>query len=351
MILTVTGCYGTGSSAVTDLIRECKDVHCKDDYEVRFIHDPDGISDLEYHLIENPNRHNTSHAIKRFIRMMDMLDHVYFIKRYRKHLGDDFLQLAEEYVNDITEYQYHAIWHNDVYEKGKVFYVLDSIYRKMRSMLHKRLKFPLGRTTLLSQNELAYLGITDEEQFLYATKKFIRGVVNSVNRDGKRDVFLDQLVPPSNIERYERYFDGIKIIIVERDPRDLFILGRECWGGRVMPENVDDFCLWYLWTRSIYEREHYPESTLWIMFEDMIYHYEETVDKILEHYGISKGRHINRKKYFKPEISIGNTKLWEKFDGYSKELKVIEKKLSRCCYCFPKDFDMNKSDREKHRIF
>ena len=65
MILTVTGCYSTGSSAVTDLVKECRDVYCKDDYEVRFAYDPDGIADLEYHLVENPNRHNTSHAIKK----------------------------------------------------------------------------------------------------------------------------------------------------------------------------------------------------------------------------------------------------------------------------------------------
>lgn len=53
-VLTVTGFYSTGSSAVTDLIKECEGVFCKSDYEVRFLHDPDGVSDLEYHLIENP---------------------------------------------------------------------------------------------------------------------------------------------------------------------------------------------------------------------------------------------------------------------------------------------------------
>ena len=50
IILTTTGCYGTGSSAVTDLIREFNCVDCKGEYEVRFIHDPDGISDLEYNI-------------------------------------------------------------------------------------------------------------------------------------------------------------------------------------------------------------------------------------------------------------------------------------------------------------
>ena len=47
MVYSTTGCYGTGSSAVTDFIKEFEDIDCKSDYEIRFIHDPDGISDFE----------------------------------------------------------------------------------------------------------------------------------------------------------------------------------------------------------------------------------------------------------------------------------------------------------------
>lgn len=108
MIYTVTGFYGTGSSAVTDVIKECKNVTCYEDYEIRFLHDPDGISDLEYNLVENPNRHNSSHAIKRFINAMDMLDHVYFIKRYSKHVGNDFKKYTDEFVKDITIMKYRS---------------------------------------------------------------------------------------------------------------------------------------------------------------------------------------------------------------------------------------------------
>ena len=352
MILTVTGCYSTGSSAVTDLVKECRDVYCKDDYEVRFAYDPDGIADLEYHLVENPNRHNTSHAIKKFMKMMNMLDHVYFIRRYRKHLGCEILPFVNEYVNAITKLRYRGIWHYDVYERGKLFYVMDSTYRNIRKILCRRLNFPLGRATLLPINETAYLGTTDEEEFLSATRIFTGRVVKSINKEGKRDIFLDQLVPPSNIERYERYFDDIRVIIVESDPRDLFILGRERLGARIMPvKDVNEFCSWYLWTRSIYERENYQESTLFIQFEDMIYDYEETKRKIFIHYGIDEERHVNKKKYFKPQISAGNTMLWKKFDGYSKEMEVIKRRLSKYCYSFPEKVVWKEIDRKGNRIF
>ena len=50
-LLTCASYHGTGSSAVTNLIDECDNVHDMGDYEFRFVHDPDGICDLEYNLV------------------------------------------------------------------------------------------------------------------------------------------------------------------------------------------------------------------------------------------------------------------------------------------------------------
>ena len=96
MILTVTGCYGTGSSAVTDLIREFEGISCVSDSEIRILHDPDGVSDLEYSLIENPNRHNSSQSIKRFKKRMYELDHIWFVRRFSRYFGKGFLKAADQ---------------------------------------------------------------------------------------------------------------------------------------------------------------------------------------------------------------------------------------------------------------
>ena len=64
--ITCASYYGTGSSAITDLVNECDNVHDMGDYEFRFIQDPDGIADLEYNLVENNHRHNSGYALKRY---------------------------------------------------------------------------------------------------------------------------------------------------------------------------------------------------------------------------------------------------------------------------------------------
>ena len=50
--------------------------------EFRFIQDPDGISDLEYNLVENFNRHNSGHALKRYKRLVDFYSGNMFGSKY-----------------------------------------------------------------------------------------------------------------------------------------------------------------------------------------------------------------------------------------------------------------------------
>ena len=68
-IITCASYYGSGSSALTDLVTEYARVKNLSEYEFRFIHDIDGIADLEYHLVNCHNRHNSGHALKRFRKL------------------------------------------------------------------------------------------------------------------------------------------------------------------------------------------------------------------------------------------------------------------------------------------
>ena len=63
--ITCASYYGSGSSAITDFVSEFRTVYSFTNEEFRFVQDPDGVADLEYHLVENFNRHNSGHAIKR----------------------------------------------------------------------------------------------------------------------------------------------------------------------------------------------------------------------------------------------------------------------------------------------
>lgn len=332
-IVTTTGFYGTGSSAITDLLSEYENVMCKGDLEIRLAHDPYGISDLEYNLIENPNRHNSSHALKKFMKVVKRLHGYAFSHVYESYFNGKFNIYSQEYIKKLVQFEYFGKWHYDLIERGDTIYFISRSYNKVISILKKICRIRNDVThSLVPENEKAYATISDEQEFLNVTREYFDKLFLEINPENREFIMLDQLVPPSNIERYERYFSNLSAIIVDRDPRDLFLLEKCCWKGHTVPHyNVDKFCQWYVWTREQYERMPKGNSCK-IQFEDLIYRYEKTVKVIEEFLGLDAGAHTMKRKKLIPEVSRKNTRLWEQYRGYEKEIQIIEERLAKYCY-------------------
>ena len=91
--------YGSGSSAITDFVSEFDTVYSFTDEEFRFVQDPDGVSDLEYNLVENFNRHNSGHAIKRYKKLVDFYCGNMFGKKYEKFFHGNWKKYSEISLN------------------------------------------------------------------------------------------------------------------------------------------------------------------------------------------------------------------------------------------------------------
>ena len=64
-IITCISFHGTGSGAVDDFLKEFDNCpSAPTNIECRFLQDPDGVSDLEYNLVENPHRLNSRNGIR-----------------------------------------------------------------------------------------------------------------------------------------------------------------------------------------------------------------------------------------------------------------------------------------------
>lgn len=324
--ITCASYYGTGSSAITDLIGECDNVLNMTDYEFRFIQDPDGIRDLEYNLVENNNRHNSGYAIKRYERNVKFLAGNKLIKKYNLYFGDNWVKLSREYVKALIDVEYKGSWVQDLRDKGKIAYFLNRCVNKVVSKFNKEKSVALFLKN--NTNYASYPG----EKFYELTKKYIYDLFNSVNKDNKEIIMADQLVPPTNVDSYLRYFDDIKVVCVDRDPRDVFVL-EKIWNGAIVPRKVDEFCKWYKATRAHRKTEKNDETkVLRIRFEDLIYHYDEWSSKILDFCEISKDHHTAPKTLLDPAKSIKNTRVWKRFPEYENDIKIIEQELSEYLY-------------------
>ncbi len=332
-IITCASYIATGSSAVTDFFSEFDNCYCADDYEFRFIFDPNGIRDLEYKLIEMNDRHNSGYAIKKYFEYAKYLNGDLFIKGYKYYMGDAFMKYTKEYVNNITELKTDCWWLYDTIDKGKLFHYLNGAVHKLTSCFTKA----YGTNLLKLFHTQSYYSAIDKETFYKYTKEYIGKILNCLNKNNSEYLMVDQLLPASNISSYMNYFDDIKVIVSERDPRDVYLFEKvELRSGIIPAKNVHDFCEWYRIIREHRKREVYDvEKVFLVHFEDWIYNYEETGKKIMEFVGIDPKRHTAPKTHLNPEISIKNTNLKVKYPQYKDDIKYIEEHLTEYLYDFP----------------
>lgn len=322
-VITCASYFGTGSSAICDLFSEYDNVYSLTDIEFRFLQDPDGISDLEFNLVENHNRHNSGHALKRYKRLVDFYSGNILTKRYEKYING-WRNISYKYIEELTDFKYKGWWQYDLYDKGEFYY-----YRKL--IINKLLRMTVWRNTSrrmnVLPNEITYCSRPTPTQFIKITKNYISELLNSANKNQKEFIMVDQIVAPSNVNRYTKYFDDIKVIIVERDPRDIYLLAKYVWKTCVIPtESAQLFCEWFLYTRFNRESELKNEKTVkLVQFEDLVYQYDKKVDELENWVGISPSNHQKPFTYLNPDISKNNTQLWKKISHNSDDIKYIEK--------------------------
>lgn len=173
------------------------------------------------------------------------------------------------------------------------------------------------------------------DNFFKATQSMFDDLTNElVKGEDDRYLVMDQLVPPYSTQRYINYFSNIKIIVIDRDPRDLYLLNKLFWNEGWIPSNdIDAFIKWFGLIREHrkFEKDN-EEKVLRIQFEDLVLDYENAIDRIEKFIGIDSADHVRPRTFFNPDFSIRNMRLWEKYAVNQEDIKKIEENLSEYCY-------------------
>lgn len=327
-IITCASYYGTGSSAITDFLSEFNNVYSCTDYEFRFAHDPDGLRELEFNLVENFNRHNSGHALKRYKKFVDYYSSHFLAKRYERFFHGEWKNLSYQYIDSLIDFSFEGSWQFDYYDNGLLYDFLAKLPNRIyHAFFHNESEIFLPKMITLASHP-------NENDFLSKTRDYTNSLMNVLNTAKKPFLMVDQLLPSSNISSHIRYFDNIKVIVVDRDPRDIFLLSKYSWKSRVVPtSDIYKFCKWFDYARSSRKYERWnPQQILFIRFEDMVYKYEETIKTIMSWIGLDEKNHINRRKIFNPDVSIKNTNKFVSNSKEAKNIRIIEKELSEYLY-------------------
>lgn len=333
-IIVPTGYMGSGSSAVTDLVSEFKNCENKfGAYEYIFLHCPNGVFDLEDKLLIGNNVVRSDEAIRSFQKQMEKLysKKFWWVGNYKNIIGCSFKELTDKYISDIIEFNHDGYYymHEDVDLKMFIKLVLLKPFK----LIFKKTKFP----KILKYKDGMKISFIEDKKFYKISKNYIYSLIDNIS-SGKDNIILDQLLLPHNLFRIPNYFDKrLKVIVVERDPRDVYILNKYIWPKKNLrlpfPLDIDDFCDFYDKMRKT-EKKTKSDSVLRLKFEDLIYNYETTLAKIKTFLEFKNDEHIYKLKKFDPQKSIINTQLFRNKE-YEKEIKIIEEKLEKYLYKFP----------------
>ncbi|MGI5110418.1 sulfotransferase family protein [Treponema putidum] len=351
-IITCTGYGFTGSSAATNIIEEFENVKSLDaGFECTFLHEPDGIRDLETALKEG-HRLKVDMAVKRFLRLVNILNSQV---EFQKYFNGNFERHSIDYINSICTAQWQGNWHrgSDTIKFSKqdlLYYNLaKQIFLNEYSYKNYSLYEPdTWHPTYQMKNNSFYAFFDDS--FYAKTQDYIKKLFLEVgiHTDAKR-VLIDQFFPAYNISAYLKYAPQTKIVIVDRDPRDLYVLNKSSWGEPYIPtDDVNTFISWYKGIRFSQKTEAENKNVLLLHFEEFISDYENSLLKLKTFLELRDEEHIKKGLYFNPEKSAKNTYKFKNYPQWEDDIFKIEKELAEYCYDFPDGLDNGiKVDKSK----
>ncbi len=322
--IAIAGYHFSGCGVIDDLFREFDNVaQAKSECESRFLQETDGVSDLEYHLVENPHRKKIDLAISRFLRYCKQSE-----KSYARVYGPNWYSMCEDYVDSLLKFKFTGYILSHLGERSSFYPNYVRIMSHLRRFLPKKMR-PSSRRNYFPK-ETIYHAMPTEEEFLEKTRAFTEKLAQSMITNKKADyVMIDQMFAGNNPDRYLRYVDDVKAFVVDRDPRDLYINQRNMQ-DHMLPVDPHQFCVHFRDIRKKIGKEN--PNVMYLKIEEMIYHYDEMVPKVLDFVGIDKSHHITPKKFFDPSISIKGTRTWERYPQYADAVKIIEQELPDFLY-------------------
>lgn len=333
-LITSTGFGDSGSSAITDILREYDCIDTKrSEWECTFLHEADGLADLEDSIREG-HRLKVDLAATRFLELAKNLSKQI---DYKALFNGKFFEISKEFIDSLFSMKWNGGWHRRDNEKQSYSFAerrriacAEGFYNAKSS------KFCLYENygwhpTYRYYNEMRYE--TDIEHFYKCAKTYTSRLLEVMNCQ-KNLLCIDQLLPPTNIEKYLRYFEvEPKIFVVDKDPRDLYITNQIFNASRYIPSaDIDVFIKWYRATRSKSRENWNLQNVCSLKLDELCNDYDNQIAKIEVFLGLSHVSHSKAFTYFEPEKSQTNTQLYRRYTNYSAEVAKIEKELEEFLY-------------------
>lgn len=182
-----------------------------------------------------------------------------------------------------------------------------------------------------------YLAAPGRDRFMAATRDWLNDVLCGVAGPDDDVVVLHNAFEPFDPTRSMRFFDDVRVIIVDRDPRDVYVAAqgyvgkynRRGW-STATTESAESFIDLYRTYRGMVRKERDDSRVLRITFEKLVVDYETIVPEILRFVGKRPEDHVAPRRWFDPVRSAAGVGAWRTFPDQNA-MRAIEKALPEFC--------------------
>lgn len=333
----------TGKTVVTDILKEFDDFNVPaHTAEFNLLRIQGGLLDLYNALEEDWSPIRSDAAIRKFKQVVLKLGSKADLRKpaslfiangmnYNNFFNNKFFDISDRYIDSLIDHTYNIEWPYLSIDKGPANQFLERIYRG----LYKKKIFH-SEVYGSSQNN-----------FIENTRSYIDELFNSISFDGPKNFVLHNAVEPFNPTRGLNLFNDAKIIIVHRDPRDVyasnfvrneafspsFEVARH-WDLKMGLTSADNIKTFIKRQKAQYDRvKSYNDDCriLRLSFEQIVMNYERTIKSIYSFLNINEKQHIRKGVFFKPELSKKNIGLWKLMKDQTN-ISLIKNELNKYCY-------------------
>ena len=330
MIIGACGFGSTGSSAVSDYLKEYSSFAVLDNLEFAWVSSVDGLIDLERAVMHPHLRTMDSiTAISRYIKRMKRKAGAYAARGAMS--AEDFERSTMAFIDAITQLSWD--WYDPTDDWTSWF----ARHFKSAVMVRKvipKLEITLGRNVSLYPLKKVRLSVRPDN-FYEAAKKHVNELLIAMGADLSKTIVLDQPFSGNDPQSCFPFFDDPYAVVVDRDPRDNYIFAKTKLVGRnhfMAVDTVEDFVKYY---RAMRDGQPYQEENprvFSIQFEDLVYNYDDATKRLRDFLHLPENP--NPKSIFDPALSISNTQTFRRFPQFADDIKVIERELSDYLFDF-----------------
>jgi hypothetical protein len=331
-VLDLSGFMFSGKAAVSDLISEFEGVNSPN-YREEFdlIRMPFGLGDV-MRAFESGSLISIDHAVRAYKRLADGI--AVPAKGWRKLISyggsyekryPGFGSLTREFIDSLTDANWDIRWPYDMQSIPP----LDVFKLKLSAKIKGEMGWPKVKF---------HIGSLDS--FYSAAQNYLEKLLIDEDGEGILWQVTHNALEPHRPIQYFPLFKRVKVIVVERDVRDIYMT------ANTYSDGFNDMVEMYrrisgahdinIFVRRQRAMRYFPKTNhsdvIYINFEDLIENYEESVDRILQFVELPKSAHAKRKVNFTPEHSEKNMRLWLKADReHLKAIRILERELPHLC--------------------